>query len=353
MDHRNVYAILEQDSTDDDIDNFADQRLESSMEIESFCYSMQNQFVTSCRISLLLMQNQFVTQCRIKLLLHAESVCYFMQNQFVTQCRINLLLHAESVCYFMENQFVTQCRINVTPRPTTTPTTAATAPAEMDHRPVNPVDPVGRPIPQAPTSSTSSMALLKNIWGPCRQLKTAKVTQVTNGRITIGYDERHWAAPLAEQHSALVHDIGHVVPTYCPMRWKSWKMLEEANNTVRNHLWTNYNFDDINDDMLAYLNRLFSKRYKQWKSDLHQYFEMFDDPQVILEEGCSNKFEDRQDSWVWLCGHFQESGYVKAKVNKINREKKTLLLIFFYFMRVQNSWRLTSLLTFMFGPGMS
>ncbi|CAN6688528.1 unnamed protein product [Malus baccata var. baccata] len=34
-----------------------------------------------------------------------------MQNQFVTQCRINLLLHAESVCYSMQNQFVTQCRI--------------------------------------------------------------------------------------------------------------------------------------------------------------------------------------------------------------------------------------------------
>ncbi|CAN6716536.1 unnamed protein product [Malus baccata var. baccata] len=53
--------------------------------------------------------------------------------------------------------------------------------------------------------------------------------------------------------------------------------------------------------------------YKQWKSDLHQYFEMFDDSQVALEEGCLNEFEDRQDSWK------------KAKVNKINREKKTLL----------------------------
>ncbi|KAM2704185.1 hypothetical protein EV1_033543 [Malus domestica] len=32
MDHRNMYAIPEQDCTDDDIDNVADQRLESSME---------------------------------------------------------------------------------------------------------------------------------------------------------------------------------------------------------------------------------------------------------------------------------------------------------------------------------
>ncbi|KAB2600602.1 hypothetical protein D8674_041049 [Pyrus ussuriensis x Pyrus communis] len=125
-----------------------------------------------------------------------------------------------------------------TPRPTTTHTTAATAPAKMDHRPVNPVDPVAK----------------KNTRGPCRQLKMAKVTQVTNSRITIEYDERHQAC-----HADLL-----------PMRWKSWKaMLEEVKNT-------------------------------QWNSDLHQYF----------EEGCPNEFEDRQDSWVWLCSHFQELGYV-------------------------------------------
>ncbi|CAL8115509.1 unnamed protein product [Prunus armeniaca] len=32
MDHRNVYAIPELDPTDNDVDNLADQRLESSME---------------------------------------------------------------------------------------------------------------------------------------------------------------------------------------------------------------------------------------------------------------------------------------------------------------------------------
>ncbi|KAB2612109.1 hypothetical protein D8674_039686 [Pyrus ussuriensis x Pyrus communis] len=30
-------------------------------------------------------------------------------------------------------------------------------------------------------------------------------------------------------------------------------------------------------------------------------------------------------NWVWRCSHFQELGYKKAKANKINREKKTLL----------------------------
>nr|XP_028960021.1 uncharacterized protein LOC114825463 [Malus domestica] len=165
----------------------------------------------------------------------------------------------------------------------TTPIITAIALAEMDHRPDNPVDPIAK----------------KKTRGPCRQLKTVKVNRVTNGRIPIGYDERHRAAPTVEQHSALAHDIGHV---------------------------TNYNLEDMDEDMFAYLNRLFSERYKQWKSDLHQCLQQLDDPQVALEEGCPKELDDRQDSWVWLCGHFQEPGYMKkAKANKINREKKTIL----------------------------
>ncbi|TQD93461.1 hypothetical protein C1H46_020929 [Malus baccata] len=97
-----------------------------------------------------------------------------------------------------------------TPSPTTTPTTDATALAKMDHRPVNPVDPVGPPVPQAQALLTSSVGLLvsarrthqrprtmdqmmpsgsitdasgtqlakKNTWGPCRQLNTTKVTRI-------------------------------------------------------------------------------------------------------------------------------------------------------------------------------
>ncbi|KAB2620883.1 hypothetical protein D8674_039463 [Pyrus ussuriensis x Pyrus communis] len=209
-----------------------------------------------------------------------------------------------------------------TPSLTTTPTIAATAPTEMDHRPVNPVDPIRPPVPttdqMSPSESTTNASgtrpAKKNTRGPCRQLKTGKVTQVTN-------------APMAEHRSALAYNIGHVVRTFCPIQWKSWKtMPEETKNTVRNLFNTNYNLEDMKDDMFAYLNQLFSERYKQWKSGLHQCFQQFDDPQVALEEGCPKELEDRQDSWVWLCGHFQEPGYVKkVKANKINREKKTLL----------------------------
>ncbi|BBH02227.1 hypothetical protein Prudu_012736, partial [Prunus dulcis] len=37
--------------------------------------------------------------------------------------------------------------------------------------------------------------------------------------------------------------------------------------------YTNYNLEDLDDESLAYVNGLYSERYKQWKSDLHHYFE--------------------------------------------------------------------------------
>ncbi|TQD85988.1 hypothetical protein C1H46_028467 [Malus baccata] len=49
---------------------------------------------------------------------------------------------------------------------------------------------------------------------------------------------------------------------------------------------TNYNFDDINESMDNYLNMLFSGWYKQWKSDLHKHFELFNDLEAAIEESC-------------------------------------------------------------------
>ena len=60
---------------------------------------------------------------------------------------------------------------------------------------------------------------------------------------------------------------------------------------VINLLQTNYNLEDLDDESLAYVNRLFAERYKQWKSDLHHHFQAFADPQVALQEGCPKELE--------------------------------------------------------------
>ncbi|CAL8083225.1 unnamed protein product [Prunus armeniaca] len=196
--------------------------------------------------------------------------------------------------------------------PPARPVSAATAPAL-------PVSARRQHWPASTTDTTSTDAK-RNTRGPCRQLKTAKVTWVTNSRISIGYDEHHRAAPTAELHSSLAHDIGHVVRTHCPMQWKSWKVMPDEIK-----METNYHLEDLNEESMAYVNRLFGERYKQWKSDLHHHFEAFDDLQVALQEGCPKELEGREDSWALLCAHFQAPDYVnKTQVNKGNRKKKTL-----------------------------
>ncbi|BBG99356.1 hypothetical protein Prudu_009019 [Prunus dulcis] len=200
---------------------------------------------------------------------------------------------------------------------------AQPASARRRHRPTDTIDTTSTDG----TGASGSQPAKKNTRGPCRQLKTAKVTRVTNSRISIGYDERHRAAPTAELHSSLAHDIGHVVRTHCPMQWKSWRVMpDEIKAEVRGQLSTNYNLEDLDEESLTYVNRLFAERYKQWKSDLHHHFQAYDDPQVALQEGCPKELEGREDSWEWLCAHFQAPEFAnKAQVNKGNRKKKTLL----------------------------
>ncbi|RXH89132.1 hypothetical protein DVH24_006110 [Malus domestica] len=80
----------------------------------------------------------------------------------------------------MSNLIRTRRAMTYTPSPTatpsltTTPTTAATALAKMNHRLVNPIDPVGHPVPHTQASSTSSMAL------PVRARRTHRRPRTTN-----------------------------------------------------------------------------------------------------------------------------------------------------------------------------
>ncbi|XP_016650507.1 PREDICTED: uncharacterized protein LOC107881377 [Prunus mume] len=200
----------------------------------------------------------------------------------------------------------------VGPRVSDAPTSSASSVAQpvsarRRHRPPSTSDTISTDA----SAGSGSQPAKKNTRGPCRQLKTAKVTRVTNSRINIEYDDRHRAASTAELHSSLAHDIGHVVRTHCPMQWKSWKVIpDEVKMEVREHLSTNYKIEDLDDESLAYVNRLFGERYKQWKSDLHHHFQAFDDPQVALEEGCPKELEGREDSWAWLCAHFLAPEYV-------------------------------------------
>ncbi|CAL8152670.1 unnamed protein product [Prunus armeniaca] len=205
------------------------------------------------------------------------------------------------------------------------------------------------------TGASGSQPAKKNTRGPCRQLKMAKVTQVTNSRINIEYDERHRAAPTAELHSSLAHDIGHVIRTHCPMKWKSWKVMpNKMRMKVLEQLSTNYNLEDLDYESLAYVNRLFAERYKQWKTYTTIFRHLMIRRSLFMTVACGSLRGEK------IVGRGSAK---KAQANKGNRNKKTLLhhsgsRPFFYKMDVRrrggpNSHRSTSLPTFMFDLGMS
>ncbi|CAL8993792.1 unnamed protein product [Prunus brigantina] len=139
----------------------------------------------------------------------------------------------------------------------------------------------------------------------------AETLRDTNDRV--GFDGSWIGVPDTPKSQTLDTSLTKVMP-------------DEIKMEVRGQLSTNYNLEDLDEESLVYINKLFAERYKQWKSDLHHHFQVFDDPQVALHEGCPKELEGREDSWAWLCVHFQAPNYVnKAQVNKGNRKKKTFL----------------------------
>ncbi|KAB2634629.1 hypothetical protein D8674_038104 [Pyrus ussuriensis x Pyrus communis] len=90
----------------------------------------------------------------------------------------------------------------------------------------------------------------------------------------------------------------------CRVNWESWRDVPMEIKTVMiDVLVTNYNFDDITELIDNYLDMLFYYRYKQWKSNLHKHYELFDDPKVALEEVAR---------WSWRIGWISGRGSVES-----------------------------------------
>nr|CBL94159.1 putative transposase tnp2 [Malus domestica] len=159
MDHRNVYVIPEQNRTDNDIDNVADQR----RIFDGKCYF---KFTREYCVT-----NTYISSHKVYL---RDEIYLFVAQ--VSEISIK-----------MSNLIKTRRAMTSTPSPTTTSTTAITAPAKMDHRPINLVDPVGPPVPQAQASSTSLVALPTNynLEDMDEDMFTSSPNTTSSGRVTL------------------------------------------------------------------------------------------------------------------------------------------------------------------------
>ncbi|KAB2609943.1 hypothetical protein D8674_041490 [Pyrus ussuriensis x Pyrus communis] len=173
--------------------------------------------------------------------------------------------------------------------------------SKNEPRLINPVDQVGLRVSQAPASSTSSMALpISSRRGRChpRSLNTtsASTTDASGSRPGFGkcYNFRGGYAEILVYIFVLINLL------HCRQT-----TISTTSTTV---------------NMLAYVNRLFAERYKQWKSDLSLLRRIVRRSLKIGKKiECGSVVIFRSQT---VCG-------------------------------VQNSWRLMSLQTFMFDPGMS
>ncbi|CAH9081949.1 unnamed protein product [Cuscuta epithymum] len=58
--------------------------------------------------------------------------------------------------------------------------------------------------------------------GPCKQIKTSRMVRLSKHRIEVSYNKVTERATSAEIHSLLVHDVGAIVRSHCPMDTGFW-----------------------------------------------------------------------------------------------------------------------------------
>ncbi|CAL2247823.1 unnamed protein product [Prunus armeniaca] len=167
--------------------------------------------------------------------------------------------------------------------PPPTQPSAATAPAQMDYMLVGPG---GSPASASLASFVAQLVSAMHCHRPLAQPTQPRQTvwnflfnfnfiflcnqEEHPGALSAVEDDKwHRAAATAELHSSLAHDIGHVVRAHCPMKWKYWKVMP----------------DETRMEVCGQLS-------------------------VALHEGWPQELEGQEDSWAWLCGHFQEADYL-------------------------------------------
>ncbi|KAM1728148.1 hypothetical protein ACFX12_018690 [Malus domestica] len=162
--------------------------------------------------------------------------------------------------------------------------------------------------------------------GACRLVKTNRIVRITQAKIKVVIDPVHRRATDKVVHSLLAHDTGAIVRQHCPMNTAYWKrMSDESKSDLVSEITVNFDLDTNIQEHYDYVDRLMSRRYKEFKYELHAYFlewasaeEALANPPIEME---SRPGEPGQ--WEFLCEHFQSEKFLKqSEANKKNRAQK-------------------------------
>ncbi|KAL2486650.1 Uncharacterized protein Adt_31406 [Abeliophyllum distichum] len=160
--------------------------------------------------------------------------------------------------------------------------------------------------------------------GACKQIKTSRIVRTTREKIRVLYNSVSRRATSSIVHSLLVHDIGAIIRSHCPMNtcyW--WTISSSEKKDLMDEITANFEIDSKDLRLTNYINRLYNGRYREFKAELSAYYKSCKTHDDALANPPSEMLDRGVDQWVELCNHFNSDKFRKASSANIeNRSKK-------------------------------
>ncbi|KAL2455845.1 Uncharacterized protein Fot_57236 [Forsythia ovata] len=160
--------------------------------------------------------------------------------------------------------------------------------------------------------------------GACKQIKTSRIVRTTREKIRVLYNSVSRRATSSRVHSLLVHDIGAIIRSHCPMNMCYWRSISPSEKKdLMDEITTNFEISSKDSRLANYINRLYNGRYREFKAELSAYYKLRKSHEDALANPPLEMLDRGVDQWVELCNHFNSDKFKKASSANIeNRSKK-------------------------------
>ncbi|KAL2491530.1 Uncharacterized protein Adt_27158 [Abeliophyllum distichum] len=146
--------------------------------------------------------------------------------------------------------------------------------------------------------------------GACKQIKTSRIVRTTQEKIRVLYNSVSRRATSSRVHSLLVHDIGAIIRSHCPMNTCYWRTISSIEKKdLMDEITTNFEIDSKDSRLTDYVNRLYNGRYREFKAELSAYYKLWKTHEVALANPPLEMLDRGVDQWVELCNHFNSDKF--------------------------------------------
>ncbi|KAL2508826.1 Uncharacterized protein Fot_32473 [Forsythia ovata] len=159
--------------------------------------------------------------------------------------------------------------------------------------------------------------------GACKQIKTSRIVRTTREKIRVLYNSVSRRATSSRVHSLLVHDIGAIIRSHCPMNMCYWRSISPSEKKdLMDEITTNFEISSKDSRLANYINRLYNGRYREFKAELSAYYKLRKSHEDALANPPLEMLDRGVDQWVELCNHFNSDKFKASSANIENRSKK-------------------------------